>query len=155
MRAMKEALKKKARQAEDLLAKVKRKPKEMVTDTESDMERMEMKSESEMKSEAKLQDLIGTLKQLEEEFGQLALRQAMKKFEESSGQGMSKKQLNQIILDKNRVISDLEETAYSKGKGLSKPKSMNKWIMHVKEYAKQHGCSYATALKEAKATYKK
>jgi len=154
MRAMKEALKKKARQAEDLLAKVKRKPKEMVTDTES-MERMETKSDMETKSEAKLQDLIGTLKQLEEEFGQLALRQAMKKFEESSGQGMSKKQLNQIILDKNRVISDLEETAYSKGKGLSKPKSMNKWIMHVKEYAKQHGCSYATALKEAKATYKK
>jgi len=30
----------------------------------------------------------------------------------------SKKQLNQIILDKNKVISDLEETAYSKGKGL-------------------------------------
>jgi len=153
---MKEALKKKARQAEDLLAKVKRKPKEMVTDTES-MERMETKSDMETKSESesKLQDLVGTLKQLEEEFGQLALRQAMKKFEESSGQGMSKKQLNQIILDKNRVISDLEETAYSKGKGLSKPKSMNKWIMHVKEYAKQHGCSYATALKEAKATYKK
>ena len=32
---------------------------------------------------------------------------------------------------------------------------MNRWIMHVKQYQKQHGCSYAEALKKAKATYKK
>lgn len=32
---------------------------------------------------------------------------------------------------------------------------MNRWIAHVKEYAKKHNISYTQALKEAKATYKK
>jgi hypothetical protein len=41
------------------------------------------------------------------------------------------------------------------GTGISKSKSSNKWIIHVKKYAKTHGCSYATAIKKAKATYKK
>jgi hypothetical protein len=65
---------------------------------------------------------------------------------------LSKKQLNQIILDKNRVIADLEETAYSKGKGMSKP---NAWISHVKAYAKDNGITYSQAMKQAKSTYKK
>lgn len=38
------------------------------------------------------------------------------------------------------------------GGGISK---RNKWIAHVKEYAKKHGVTYAHAMKEAKATYKK
>ena len=31
---------------------------------------------------------------------------------------------------------------------------VNQWIQHVKQYAKQHGCSYSEALKRAKPTYK-
>jgi hypothetical protein len=38
------------------------------------------------------------------------------------------------------------------GGRISKP---NKWIAHVKAYAKKHGCTYTTAMKEAKASYKK
>jgi hypothetical protein len=30
---------------------------------------------------------------------------------------------------------------------------MNKWIVHVKKYAKKHNCSYKDALKLSKATY--
>jgi hypothetical protein len=133
----------------------KRKSKPLVLTDVLERPSSEERADQETKS---LKGLSDALDKLAEEYGQLALQHAMqKKFADlpSSGQGMSKKQLNQIILDKNRVIADLEETAYSKGKGLSKPKSMNKWIAHVKEYAKKHGCSYATALKEAKATYKK
>lgn len=32
---------------------------------------------------------------------------------------------------------------------------MNKWIQHVKEYQKNHNCSYKEALKGAKMTYNK
>jgi predicted RNase H-like nuclease (RuvC/YqgF family) len=107
------------------------------------------------REKSSLADLAGTLDQLAEEYGQLTLRQAMeRKFAElpSSGQGMSKKQLNQIILDKNRVIGDLEETAYSKGKGMSRS---NPWVSHVKQYAKDNGITYSQAMKQAKSTYKK
>ena len=31
---------------------------------------------------------------------------------------------------------------------------VNQWISHVKQYAKQHGCSYSEALKRAKPSYK-
>jgi len=31
---------------------------------------------------------------------------------------------------------------------------VNQWISHVKQYAKQHGCSYPEALKRASASYK-
>lgn len=31
----------------------------------------------------------------------------------------------------------------------------NKWIEHVKAYAKQHGVSYKKAMKDAKSTYTK
>jgi len=32
---------------------------------------------------------------------------------------------------------------------------MNPWLMHVKKFQEQHGCSYKDALKGAKGTYKK
>ena len=32
---------------------------------------------------------------------------------------------------------------------------MNKWIEHVKEYAKKHGVKYKVAMKEARASYTK
>ena len=34
-------------------------------------------------------------------------------------------------------------------------KKVNKWIAHVKKYAKQHKITYREALKKARATYKK
>jgi hypothetical protein len=145
MRAMKEALKKqkereKARvpikgQAEEMeptlisvlenkntqsILRSKKKSKPLVFNDISERPSSEDRADQETKS---LRELADTLDQLAEEYGQLALRQAMeRKFADlpSSGQGLSKKQLNQIILDKNRVIADLEETAYSKGTGLKR-----------------------------------
>jgi hypothetical protein len=175
MRAMKEALKKqrereKARAmkgqaekpAEIVDKKRKRKLPIVLTDVlerpsseERAVEEDRASKERAAREKSSLEDLAGTLDRLAEEFGQLALRQAMeRKFAElpSSGQGMSKKQLNQIILDKNRVIADLEETAYTKGKGMSKS---NPWISHVKAYAKDNGITYSQAMKQAKSTYKK
>jgi hypothetical protein len=32
---------------------------------------------------------------------------------------------------------------------------MNRWIEHVKRYQEEYGVSYAVALREAKATYRK
>jgi hypothetical protein len=51
-----------------------------------------------------------------------------------------------------RELGQAEEL---EGTGISKPKSMNKWIAFVKEYAKKHGVTYSQAMKDAKATYKK
>jgi hypothetical protein len=34
-------------------------------------------------------------------------------------------------------------------------KKSNAWVTHVKAYQAEHGCTYAVALKESKATYKK
>jgi len=116
-------------------------------------------SEERMDEQAKsLKGLSEALDKLAEEYGQLALQHAMEKrfaelpSENLEGEGLSKKQLNQIILDKNRVIADLEETAYAKGKGMSKP---NQWISHVKQYAKENGITYSQAMKQAKSSYRK
>jgi len=51
-----------------------------------------------------------------------------------------------------KVATKVEKVANSIQTGIPKP---NKWHAHVNEYVKKHGCSYATAVKEAKATYKK
>ena len=34
-------------------------------------------------------------------------------------------------------------------------KKQNSWISHVQGYRAEHGCTYAVALKESKASYKK
>ena len=34
-------------------------------------------------------------------------------------------------------------------------KPINPWVAHCQAYAKQHGCSYKVAIKEAGATYKR
>jgi hypothetical protein len=51
-----------------------------------------------------------------------------------------------------KIATKVEKVTNSNQTGVPKP---NKWHAHVKEYVKKHGCSYATAVKEAKATYKK
>lgn len=48
--------------------------------------------------------------------------------------------------------NNANESPILSGKG---KKKVNKWIEHVKAYQQKHGCSYKTAMKESKASYKK
>ena len=49
-----------------------------------------------------------------------------------------------------------KDTKYREKKGVERPaRPANPWVEHVREYQRQHGCSYKEAMSRAKESYRR
>jgi hypothetical protein len=88
-------------------------------------------------------------------FGYEIFEQPEKKVEKKvENKVQETKQLPQEIIDsRNRVLEQLKPKPKSKPK--TKSNGSNKWVEHVRAYAKANNISYACAISEASKTYRK
>jgi hypothetical protein len=89
------------------------------------------------------------------------VKKEVKEFKEDvkKGSGLSKELKDEIKQDAKKAMKELKELKKKVKKeiktkeGSGKP--ANKWVMHVKQYANEHGIPYKEAMSKAKASYKK
>jgi hypothetical protein len=91
------------------------------------------------------------------------VKKEVKEFKEDvKGSGLSKELKDEMKQDAKKAMKELKELKKkvkkeikTKDEKKGSGKLVNKWVMHVKQYANEHGIPYKEAMSKAKASYKK